>query len=97
MRDEVRSVVWAEDLAARVLELAASDTTGVRHVVAERPTSRADLADHLNRRYAIGAAYQLESRRDRPYPHLGRVELRTTHHDQLATPLPAVVPTSEPS
>jgi dTDP-4-dehydrorhamnose reductase len=97
VHDEVRSVVWAEDLARRVVELAASDLAGVRHVVAERPVSREVLAAHLNERFAIGASYRLESRSERSYPHLGQVELHTRHHDPLAAPLPAVVPTSDPS
>jgi len=93
VHDEYRSVVWAEDLARRVVELADSELAGVRHVVAERSVSREILADHLNRRFAIGARYHLESRHERDYPHLGRVELRTSFRDPLATPLPAVVPT----
>jgi len=97
VRDEVRSVVWAEDLGHRVLELADSELAGVRHVVAERSVSREALAAHLNERFAIGADYRLESRSERTYPHLGRVELRTEHEGALAAPLPAVVPTSEPS
>jgi dTDP-4-dehydrorhamnose reductase len=97
VRDEIRSVVWAEDLALRVVELARSELTGVRHVVAERPVSRAALAAHLNQTFAIGANYQLENRVERAYPHLGRVELETSYRDPLATPLPAVVPASEAS
>ncbi len=90
--DEVRSVVWAKDLARRVLALADSDAAGVRHVVAERPVSRGMLAAHLNERFAIGAELRMERRRDRSYPHLGRVELATELAGPLASPLPAVVP-----
>jgi dTDP-4-dehydrorhamnose reductase len=90
--DEARSVVWAEDAAARVWALAESTITGIRHVVATRTVSRPELATYLNERFAIGASFAVELRRDRSAPHPGRVELTTVHADPLAAPLPSVVP-----
>ena len=88
--DEARSVVWAEEAARRVWELADATVTGVRHLVAP-PVSRPDLAAALNARFAIGARFALQLRRDKRAPHPGIVELRTIHADPLASPLSAVV------
>lgn len=90
--DEARSAVWAEDAARRVWELARSEITGVRHIVATRAVSRPELAHYLNERFAIGASFELEPRAQRKTPHLGRVELRTRYRDEWAAPLPSVVP-----
>jgi len=89
--DEHRSAVWAEDAARRVWQLARSGLTGIRHVVATRIVSRPELARFLVERFAIGAAFALESRRERKTPHLGNVALTTRHRDALASPLPSVV------
>jgi dTDP-4-dehydrorhamnose reductase len=89
--DEYRSAVWAEEAARRAWELARSQLTGVRHIVATRTVSRPDLARHLDRTLAIGAALSFENRRERKTPHLGRLELRTVYDDGLATPLRSVV------
>jgi dTDP-4-dehydrorhamnose reductase len=91
--DEHRSAVWAEDAARRVWELACSEVTGVRHVVATRIVSRPDLARYLNARFEIGAQLGFETRAERKNPHLGKLDLRTRYTDALATPLPSVVPT----
>jgi len=45
--DELRSAVWAADAAHRVWQLARSDLTGLRHVVATRVVSRPELAAYL--------------------------------------------------
>ena len=90
--DEARSVVWAEDAARRVWELAEAQVTGIRHLVGTRTVSRPELASYLDTRFAIGARFEVELRRDRRAPHPGHVELRTVHRDPLAGPLPAVVP-----
>lgn len=90
--DEHRSAVWAEDGARRVLAIARSEVTGVRHVTATRAVSRPELADYLVRRFDLGARFAVETRADRRTPHLGRVELATRFDDALAIPLPAVVP-----
>lgn len=90
--DEVRSAVWAEDAARRVWELARSSVVGIRHIVAERPVSRPELAAYLNAHFAIGATFELQPRAERKNPHLGRVELMTRYEDAFAAPLPSVVP-----
>jgi dTDP-4-dehydrorhamnose reductase len=92
VEDEYRSAVWAEDAARRVWELASSQLTGVRHIVAERIVSRPQLARYLNERFAIGAELGFEKRAERGRPHLGNLDLRTRYSDALAAPLPSVVP-----
>ena len=44
VHDEYRSVVWASDLAARVMRFAESSESGVRHITATRALSRVELA-----------------------------------------------------
>lgn len=91
VHDEYRSAVWADDLAARVMQLAESPVTGVRHVAATRAVSRTELADHLLWLSKKPAAYLTESRRQRSAPHLGRVELATVHRDALSQRLASVL------
>lgn len=90
--DEARSAVWAPDAARRIVELAASDITGIRHITTSRAVDRPRLAAYLNDLYGIGAHFAVETRRDRPVPHLGCVELATCYGDVLASPLTSVVP-----
>jgi dTDP-4-dehydrorhamnose reductase len=88
--DEARSVVWADEAARRVWDLADSTITGIRHLVTGRAVSRPELAAHLNATFAIGARFSIQLRSDRSAPHPGRVELRTVHRDPLAAPLTSV-------
>ncbi len=90
--DELRSAMWAEDAAQRVWELAHTDLTGIRHIVATHVVARPALAAYLAKRYAIDARLDVHYRRDRRTPHLGRVELATRYSDALARPLPSVIP-----
>ncbi len=90
--DEHRTAVWAADAAQRVLAIARSGVTGIRHLTATRAVSRPELADYLVRSFDIGARFAVEARADRRTPHLGRVELATRYTDALAAPLAAVVP-----
>ena len=87
--DEARSVVWAEEAAARVWALADSPITGTRHLAAP-PIGRPALAAALIHRFAIGAAFTTQLRADKRAPHPGIIELRTVHRDPLAAPLAAV-------
>lgn len=89
--DEVRSAVWAEEAAQRVWALSRSGVTGVRHITATRALPRPQLATYVNARFAIGASFATQPRRDRRTPHIGNVELATRHADPLATALPSVV------
>jgi len=88
--NEYRSVVWASDLAKRVLQLADSSETGIRHVPATRVLSRVELADHLLDISGITADYRRESRHQRGAPHLGRVELASLYRGVLFDALPSV-------
>ncbi len=90
--DEVRSAVWAEDLADRVWTLGHSGVAGVRHVVATTASSRVDLARYLDTRFGIGAKLAVATRHEQSVPHIGNVELATEHTDLLAMPLEGVVP-----
>ena len=94
--DEQRSAMWASDAARRVWDLARSELTGLRHVIATRVVSRPELAAYLAERYATGAKLDVHYRRDRRAPHLGCVELATRYTDALARPLPSVIPESAP-
>jgi dTDP-4-dehydrorhamnose reductase len=91
VHDEYRSVVWAHDLATRVMQIAASQATGIRHVAASRAVSRIELANHLLTLFGTPANYQRESRHQRSAPHLGRVELASRYHGALYAPLPCVL------
>ncbi len=90
VRGEHRSAVWAHDAARRVRELAESEVTGVRHVVARDITSRPKLAEFLDRRFDIDATWTTTTRDELDVPHLGEVDLRTEYRDALATPLESV-------
>ena len=96
VHDEYRSVVWATDLAVRVMQFAQSTATGMRHVPATRAISRVELADHLLKLFGETAAYARESRFERAAPHLGRVELASRFADDLARPLECVLDHPEP-
>jgi len=91
VHDEYRSVVWADDLAARVMRLAHSAATGIRHVTATRAVSRVELADYLLALFGENANYESESHCDRSAPHLGRVELASVYTDNMAGPLTSVL------
>jgi dTDP-4-dehydrorhamnose reductase len=97
VHDEYRSAVWADDLAARVMQLAESAVTGIRHVAATRAVSRTELADHLLSLSNKPAAYLTESHRQRSTPHLGQVELATVYRDAFSRPLASVLDGAKPS
>jgi dTDP-4-dehydrorhamnose reductase len=91
VHDEYRSVVWADECAARVMALARSNVTGVRHVAATRAVSRVELANHLLNIFGQPQTYARESRFERSAPHLGRVELASRYPDALGEPLSCVL------
>lgn len=91
IREEFRSAVPAADLARRILAYANSGITGIRHITASRAASRVELADRLITRHRLGARFTVRSRKERPVPHLGRVELATAYRDALAAPLPSAL------
>jgi len=89
--DESRCVLWAEEAAERVWQLAATELSGIRHLIAQRAVSRPELATYLDQKFSIGATIGLGTREGRGVPHPGIVELRTVYSDALAAPLSAVV------
>ena len=91
VHDEYRSVVWAYDLALRVMRMAESGAAGIRHVSATRVISRIELANHLLTLFGEPARYESESRHQRSAPHLGHVELASIHSGELYQPLQCVL------
>jgi dTDP-4-dehydrorhamnose reductase len=96
VHDEYRSVVWAHDLALRILQLRESHETGVRHIASTRAVSRVELANYLLSVFEQKANFQRESRHQRSVPHLGRVELASSYGGELFHPLAAVVDAPPP-
>jgi dTDP-4-dehydrorhamnose reductase len=89
--DEYRSVVWVTDLAARIIQLAQSPETGIRHISATRAVSRVELANFLLSGLGEPANFRCKSRHQQPAPHLGRVELISIYEDTLSHPLASVL------
>lgn len=91
VEDEYRSAVWVKDLSIRIMNLAKSTETGIRHVAATRAVSRVELANYLMSYLGEPPNFQCESRHQRPTPHLGRVELTSVYSDILSRPLASVL------
>lgn len=91
IEDEYRSVVWQRDLARRVMLLAQSAETGIRHISATRAVSRVELATYLMNTLGQAPAFTIESRHQQPTPHLGRVELASVYRGDLFRPLSSVL------
>jgi dTDP-4-dehydrorhamnose reductase len=91
IEDEFRSAVWVDDLAARIMDLAQSEETGLRHIAATRAVSRVELAEYLAQHLGIDTVFKIASRHQQPAPHLGRVELATIYQGELYQLLASVV------
>lgn len=91
IQDEHRSTVWQHDLAPRIMQLAQSGETGIRHVPATCAVSRVDLANHLIREFKIPATFTIETRHQQSHPHLGHVELGSVHKGDLFQPVSSVL------
>ena len=89
--DEFRSAVWVDDLAARIMNLAQSEETNLRHITATRAVCRLELANFLAQRLNIAPALKIASRHQQPAPHLGRVELATVYKGDLGQALPSIL------
>ncbi len=90
IEDEARSAVAAAEVADRIVDLAASDVTGLRHLAA-RSVPRTELADAVFDFHDLPRTYRLGKRADQPAPHLGRVTVSTRFADSFSLPLtPAV-------
>ncbi|MDA0738641.1 MAG: sugar nucleotide-binding protein [Nitrospirae bacterium] len=91
IEDESRSVVWQQDLATRVMQLAQSKERGIGHIAGTRVMSRVELANFLIRKYNIPTTFNIETRHQQTHPHLGRVELATAYEGNLSQPLSSVL------
>ena len=91
VEDEARSAVWADALAERLVKCALDTACGIRNIPATRLVSRPELARHLLALQNLAPAFDVTNRAARPFPHLGRVELRSVYDDPLSAPLPSVV------
>jgi dTDP-4-dehydrorhamnose reductase len=91
VEDEFRSAVWVDDLAVRIMLLARSEETGLRHIAATRAVSRVELARYLAQHMRIKLTFKTASRHQQTAPHLGRVELTTIYHGRQHRPLPSVL------
>jgi dTDP-4-dehydrorhamnose reductase len=89
--DEARSVVWADELAERLVQWTRDSACGIRHVPASRLVSRPDLARHLMQLQRLPPQFLETTRAERPFPHLGRVELRSDFSGPLSAPLRSVL------
>ena len=89
--DEYRSVVWQRDLGTRVMALAHSEETGLRHIPATRAVSRVELANFLMDLEGMEGSFSIQSRHLQPTPHLGRVELSSVYTGDLFQPLQCVL------
>ena len=90
IEDEFRSTVWANDLAHRLMALAKSEATGIRHIPATRVISRVNLANYLLNVLDIPPSYTIKQRSQKQVPHLGHVGLSSIYQDALAEPLSSV-------
>lgn len=88
--DESRCVYRADDLAGRLMKLSESTVTGIRHVPAGQFISRPYLAEQIALSLGLKPRFSLQSRCRQPWPHMGRVELRTIYSDEFSAPLPAL-------
>jgi len=91
IRDESRSAAWAGDIAARVMRLAQSRLTGIRHIPAQCAVARPELAAFLMRQQGLSTTFTVRRRAEQPHPHLGHVEIGSDYLDEYAAPLPSVV------
>jgi len=89
--DESRSAAWAGDIAARIVLLAQSNLTGIRHIPAQRAVARPELATFLMKQQGLPATFTVRQRAEQPHPHLGNVEIGSDYTDAHATPLASVV------
>ncbi|MFT5376323.1 MAG: dTDP-4-dehydrorhamnose reductase [Candidatus Latescibacterota bacterium] len=91
IEDEFRSVVWAADLAKRIMAFAQSDEKGLHHIASTKAISRIELANYMAHYLSIDPVFKIASRHQQIAPHLGRVELASLYQGPLHQPLPCVV------
>jgi dTDP-4-dehydrorhamnose reductase len=88
VEDESRTAMPLPQLADRIVDLAESDISGIRHISSRRLISRPHLAAALKMHFQLPGALMLARRVDQGAPHLGRIHIITRHTDELASPLP---------
>jgi dTDP-4-dehydrorhamnose reductase len=88
IQDEARTAMPSPLLADRILDLAASDVTGIRHVTSGCYISRVHLATALKNHFSFPGELAYSMRRHQPAPHLGRIHITTRYSDSPAAPLP---------
>lgn len=91
--DESRSAAWADDIADRVLAMAQSPLTGIRHIPAQDAVARPQLAAFLMNWQGLPVDFEIRSRAEQRHPHLGHVEIASDYHDEYAAPLASVMAT----
>ncbi len=91
IEDESRSAMPSPLLADRIIDLARSQISGIRHVTATRLVSRPELAVALKQHYEFPGELSYSQRCKQSAPHLGRIHLATHHTDVLAQPLPCPI------
>lgn len=91
IKDESRSVVWAKDLAERVMQWAQSDVCGLRHIPATQVLSRMRLAKALMQAMGKVPNFKIEGRNQQSAPHLGRVGLKSDYRSSLSQALPSAI------
>ncbi|MGB0909277.1 MAG: SDR family oxidoreductase [Nitrospirales bacterium] len=91
IEDEYRSVVWIRDLAQRVMDVAKSTETGIRHLPATRVVSRVDVASYLMKQMGFPSKFKVESRLQQRAPHIGHVELTSMYTGPLFWPLASIL------
>lgn len=89
IQDESRTAVPLPPLADRVVALAHSGITGIRHISSTGFLSRPALAQALKDYYGFPGDLTHGWRHLQPAPHLGRIHIITQFDDALAAPLPS--------
>lgn len=87
IEDESRTAMPTTSLADRIIDLAISPVTGIRHITATRLVSRVELAQTFKDYFQLPGELELSQRAKQPAPHLGRIHLITRYTDPLAEAL----------
>lgn len=85
---EHRSAVWADDAAQRILDWTDRRQSGIRHLTAQRPTTRPELARAICRARGLPPDFVVRDRATLEKPHLGKVELASVHGEPPLAALP---------
>ncbi len=89
IEDESRTAMPSPLLADRIVDLACSTISGIRHITATRLVTRVELATALKVHLDLPGELSFSRRHLQPAPHLGRIHIITRHNDEFARPLPS--------